>query len=51
MTTTATTATGITGGIWLLEETAPGSIFTPERLSDEHRLIDQTAEEFGTKEV
>ena len=46
-----TTATGITGGIWLLEETVPGSIFTPERLTDEHRLIDQTAEEFVTKEV
>ena len=51
MTTTATTTAGITGGIWLLEETALGSIFTPERLSDEHRLIDQTAEEFVTKEV
>ena len=51
MTTTATTTTGITGGIWLLEETAPGSIFTPERLTDDHRLIDQTAEEFVTKEI
>ena len=51
MTTTATTATDIIGGIWLLEETAPGSIFTPERLTDDHRLIDQTAEEFVTKEV
>jgi alkylation response protein AidB-like acyl-CoA dehydrogenase len=51
MTTTATTATNITGGIWLLEETAPGSIFTPERLTDDHRLIDQTAEEFVTKEI
>ena len=51
MTTTAPTTTGTIGGIWLLEETAPGSIFTPERLSDEHRLIDQTAEEFVTKEV
>ena len=51
MTTLAPTTTGITGGLWLLEETAPGSIFTPERLTDEHRLIDQTAEEFVTKEV
>ena len=51
MTTTATTTAGITGGSWLLEETAPGSIFTPERLNDEHRLIDQTAEAFVTKEV
>jgi alkylation response protein AidB-like acyl-CoA dehydrogenase len=51
MTTTATTPNDITGGIWLLEETAPGSIFTPERLTDDHRLIDQTAEEFVTKEI
>ena len=51
MTTTATPTTSITGGIWLLEETASGSVFTPERLTDEHRLIDQTAEEFVTKEV
>ena len=51
MTTTATTLTNITGGMWLLEETAPGSIFTPERLTDDHRLIDQTAEEFVTKEI
>ena len=51
MTTTAPTTTGITGGIWLLEETTPGSIFSPERLSDEHRLMEQTAEEFVAKEV
>ncbi len=51
MTTTAPTSTSITGGIWLLEETTPGSIFSPERLSDEHRLMDQTAEEFVAKEV
>ena len=29
MTTMAPTTTGITGGAWLLEETAPGSVFTP----------------------
>ena len=46
-----TTASTATGGTWLLEETEPGSIFTTERLSDEHRLIDQTTEEFVTKEV
>jgi alkylation response protein AidB-like acyl-CoA dehydrogenase len=51
MTTTAPTSTSITGGIWLLEETTPGSMFSPERLSDEHRLMDQTAEEFVAKEV
>ena len=56
MTTTATTTAppataSITGGIWLLEETAPGNVFTPERLTDEHRLIDQTADEFVSNEI
>jgi hypothetical protein len=37
------------GGSWLIDETA--AIFTPEQLSEEHRLIDQTAEEFMTAEV
>ena len=50
MTTTATPAE-IKGGAWLLEESAPGETFTPERLSEEHRLIDQTAEEFVSKEI
>ena len=27
------------GGAWLLEETAAADIFTPERLTDEHRLM------------
>jgi alkylation response protein AidB-like acyl-CoA dehydrogenase len=39
------------GGIWLIEETAPDTIFTPEKLTDEQRLIDQTAREFLTSEV
>jgi alkylation response protein AidB-like acyl-CoA dehydrogenase len=37
------------GGSWLLEET--GEIFTPERLTEEHRLIKQTADEFVSGEV
>ena len=37
------------GGAWLVEETA--EIFTPERLSDDHRMIAQTAYEFMTNEV
>src|SRR5262245_7350321 len=36
---------------WLFKETQPNEVFTPERLSDEHRLIGQTAAEFVTKEV
>ena len=47
-----TTATSILrGGEWLLEPTDSDTVFTPERLTDEHRLIAQTAEEFVDKEV
>jgi alkylation response protein AidB-like acyl-CoA dehydrogenase len=37
------------GGSWLLEESTDA--FTPEQLSEEHRLIKQTADEFVTSEV
>jgi alkylation response protein AidB-like acyl-CoA dehydrogenase len=46
-----TTATTVRGGSWLIEDTLPDSVFTPEKLSDEHRLIAQTADEFMTSEV
>src|SRR5688572_24911065 len=39
------------GAAWLLEPGDAGSVLTPERLSDEHRLIAQTAREFAEKEV
>ncbi|MCL4847988.1 MAG: acyl-CoA dehydrogenase family protein [Acidobacteria bacterium] len=39
------------GGSWLLEETAPEAVFTPERLTDEHRLMNRTAIDFAEKEV
>jgi alkylation response protein AidB-like acyl-CoA dehydrogenase len=39
------------GAEWLFRETQPHEVFTPERLSDEHRLIGQTAAEFAAKEV
>ncbi len=39
------------GGGWLLEAAAPESVFTPERLSDEDRLIGRTAREFVEQEV
>ena len=48
MTTTETTTRG---GAWLIEDTAADSVFTPERLTDEHRLIGQTADEFINNEV
>src|SRR5688500_14714554 len=43
------TDTAVRGGAWLVTETA--EIFTPERLSDDHRMIAQTAHEFMTNEV
>ncbi|MET0214185.1 MAG: acyl-CoA dehydrogenase family protein, partial [Vicinamibacterales bacterium] len=46
-----TTALANKGGAWLLEPGDAGSVFTPERLSNEHRLIAQTAREFAEKEV
>src|SRR5271154_3046517 len=39
------------GGSFLLETTLPQDVFTPADLSDDQRLIGQTAEEFVTKEV
>ena len=39
------------GGSWLLEEAAEADIFTPEMLSEEHRLIGRTADEFIDTEV
>src|SRR5712692_9781737 len=47
-----TTETSILrGGAWLLEPSDPDAVFTPERLTEEHRLIAQTADEFVDKEV
>jgi alkylation response protein AidB-like acyl-CoA dehydrogenase len=46
-----TTLTTVRGGSWLIEDTAVESVFTPEQLSEEHRLIGQTADEFVTNEV
>jgi len=39
------------GGSFLLESSAPQDIFTPADLSDDQKLIGQTAEEFVFKEV
>jgi len=39
------------GASWLLEETEPSSVFTPEKLSEEHRLMAQTVDEFVEAEV
>jgi alkylation response protein AidB-like acyl-CoA dehydrogenase len=39
------------GAAWLLEDTDPSSVLTPERLTDEHRLMAQTTDEFVDAEV
>src|SRR6267378_545205 len=39
------------GASWLLEETEPSATFTPEKLSEEHRLMAQTVDEFVEAEV
>src|SRR5262245_11290139 len=52
MTTTAPEFTSILrGGEWLLQSTDAGSVFTPEKLTEEHRLIARTAQEFIENEV
>ena len=46
-----TTVTAARGGGWLLAVSTPNETFTPERLTEDHRLIAQTTDEFATGEV
>jgi alkylation response protein AidB-like acyl-CoA dehydrogenase len=46
-----TTVTAARGGAWLLGASTPDETFTPERLTEDHRLIAQTTDEFATGEV
>ena len=39
------------GGAWLIDDVDGAALFTPERLTDEHRLIARTADELVTTEV
>src|SRR3977135_3072731 len=39
------------GASWLLEETEASATFTPEKLSEEHRLMAQTVDEFVDAEI
>lgn len=39
------------GGSFLIEDRAPEEIFTPEDITEEHRMFAHTAEEFLRKEV
>ena len=47
----ATTETMARGGSWLIEETTPSSVMTPEKVTEEHQLIRQAASEFIAGEV
>ena len=51
MATSVLTKPAAKGGSFLLESAAPADIFTPADLSDDQKLIGQTAEEFVMKEV
>ena len=46
-----TTTLATRGGAWLIEEAGSDSLLTPERLTEEHRLIGRTADEFIDNEV
>jgi alkylation response protein AidB-like acyl-CoA dehydrogenase len=51
MTTALSATPTLGGGQWLLKAVDPGTVFTPARLTDEHRLIGQTVTDFITGEV
>jgi alkylation response protein AidB-like acyl-CoA dehydrogenase len=51
MATATLTKPAAKGGSFLLESPQPSDVFTPADLSDDQRLIGQTAEEFVLKEV
>ena len=50
-TTAPSSTTTLRGGEWLLKADNPSTVFTPERLTEEHRLIGKTTEEFVAHEV
>ncbi len=47
----ATAASTATGGAWLLESAPATDVFTPERMTNEHRLVAATAAQFSRQEV
>jgi alkylation response protein AidB-like acyl-CoA dehydrogenase len=50
-TTTVSPSTLLRGVGWLLQPSDPAGIFTPERMTDEHRIIAQTVTDFVDREV
>src|SRR6202171_290248 len=51
MATATLTKPAAKGGSFLLESLAPSDVFTPADLTDDQKLIGQTAEEFVVKEI
>ena len=41
----------VKGGSFLIQETSPEDVFTPEDFTEEHRMIAQTAQQFMENEV
>ncbi|MBI2246696.1 MAG: acyl-CoA dehydrogenase family protein [Armatimonadetes bacterium] len=41
----------VAGGSFLISETAPGEVFTPEDLNEEQRLVGQTVRDFVEREI
>jgi alkylation response protein AidB-like acyl-CoA dehydrogenase len=48
---TTTETEVLRGGEWLLQSSDAAGVFTPERLTEEHRLIGRTAQEFVDNEI
>src|ERR1051326_1194768 len=51
MATTTVSPVTLKGGAFLIQETSPDQVFTPEDFTDEHRAIAKTTEDFWNKEV
>ena len=51
MATLTTVPTKFPGGSFLIGESTPEDVFTPEDFTEQHLLIAQTAEEFANKEI
>ena len=49
MATTTVSPTRLKGGAFLIEESTPDQVFTPEDFSDEHRAIANAARKGDTK--
>src|SRR5437763_13463669 len=51
MTITEAASRLLKGGEWLIEPTRPETVFTPEKLTEEHKLIARTTEQFVEQEA